>query len=83
MTDRVVDRCPNCDLVIRWGNILEASEDREQHGPILGLSDDVDPDTARAGYVGLGSLWLGGDPSFRDLYRCPRCRTNCLIESSD
>lgn len=78
MANQLVSPCPNCGLILLCGAIFDAAEKSEQYGPILGLDRDTDPADARAGYVGLGSLWLGDDPKSRDLYRCPRCQTDCL-----
>ena len=81
MGNQLADRCPNCDLVLLSGAIFDAAAKSEEYGEILGLSADLDPKNARAGYVGLNSMWLGDDPNSRHLYRCPRCQTDCLFES--
>jgi hypothetical protein len=81
MANQLADRCPNCDLILLSGAIFDASAKSDEFGPILGLSRDVNPDDARAGYVGISSLWLGDDPNSRHLYRCPRCQTDCLSAS--
>jgi hypothetical protein len=77
----VVERCPGCDLVILWGCLLNAAEEVAVYGPILGISDDVDKATAKAGYIGLGSLFV--PEVMRELYRCPRCKADVLIEVPD
>lgn len=80
MALEVADRCPGCGIAILRGAIFDAVSQVETYGPILGLSRDADVAAARAGYVGLGSMF---DPvGFRPLYRCPRCGTDTIIESS-
>ena len=75
----VADYGPNCGLVLLRGAIFDAVKQQEKYGPMLGLSKDIDPSVA--GYVGLGSLFA---PELsRDLYRCPRCPADTIIESSD
>ena len=83
MGNQLADRCPNCDLILLSGAIFDAAAKSDEHGPILGISSDANPDDARAGYVGMSSLWMGDDPDARDLYRCPRCKTDCLHDSDD
>ncbi|HET6880152.1 MAG TPA: hypothetical protein VFI31_08355 [Pirellulales bacterium] len=67
----IPESCPNCDLALLCGAILDAAQKIEQYGPILGLHKGARPETAKAGYIGLGSLWMykPGDK----FYQCPRC----------
>ena len=81
MTDQHAWICSNCGLILLSGAIFDAAEEADEYGPILGLHSDVNPQEAKAGFVGMGSLWLGDDPAARHLYRCPRCHTDCLPES--
>ncbi len=60
---------------------MDAAAHVETHGPILGLTAIADAETAAAGYVGMGSLWLGDVPAARYLYTCPRCKSDTLVES--
>lgn len=67
----VPDFCPNCGLVLLSGAIFDAAAEQARYGPILGLSDQAKPETAKAGYIGISSLWIyETSPEF---YRCPRC----------
>jgi hypothetical protein len=81
MSLTVADRCPNCGLILLWGALLEAAEETAKYGPILGISPDADKSNAVAGYVGLGSLFV---PQWcREIYQCPRCRTDTITETPD
>ena len=78
MALEVADNCPVCGLVLLHGAIFDAVAQAETYGPILGLNRDADRSTARAGYVGLSSLF---DPQrLRPLYRCPRCNADTIVE---
>ena len=79
MPNSLLERCPNCDLVLLSGAIFDACDKKETYGPILGLHSVAEPENATAGYVGMGSIWLGDEPRARYLYRCPRCKTDCLV----
>jgi hypothetical protein len=79
MATQLPEKCPNCGLVLLCGAIFDAAAQADQFGPILGLNPKVKPEEAKAGYVGVNSLWLGDRPEARDLYRCPRCRADCLL----
>ena len=83
MANQLADKCPNCGLILLSGVIFDATAKSDECGAILGLARNVNPDDARAGYVGISSLLLGDDPNSRDLYRCPHCQTDCLFESND
>jgi hypothetical protein len=75
---KVPDKCPTCGLILLHGAIFDAVDKADQYGPILGLNRGAKPDSAQAGYVGLGSLY---DPEhLRPLYRCPRCGSDPLVE---
>ena len=65
--------CPSCGLVLLYGAIFDACAERERFGPILGLHKDANPLDAKAGYIGISSLWLYDQAP--DLYRCARCKT--------
>jgi len=71
-------KCPSCGLVILKGNIFDAGEKEVIYGPILGLSRDIRPEDAKAGFVGMGSLNMDDVPDARFLYVCPRCKTDLL-----
>ena len=74
----VADQCPGCGLILLHGAIFDAAAKADDYGPVLGLDRDADPNTARAGYVGLGSLF---DPiGLRSMYRCPRCGVDTIVE---
>jgi hypothetical protein len=73
------DKCPNCGLILLAGAIMDAAAKVDELGPILGLSRDVKPEAAKAGYVGISSLWLADVPEARYLYLCPRCKTDPLV----
>jgi hypothetical protein len=81
MVPKLPDKCPNCGLILLAGAILDAAAKVDEFGPILGLSCDVEPSQARAGYVGMSSLWLADVPEARHLYLCPRCKIDLLIEA--
>jgi hypothetical protein len=83
MAIELPDKCPNCGLILLAGAIFDAAARTDEFGPILGLHRDVDPEEAKAGYVGLSSLWLADRPETRFLYRCPRCKADPLVESSN
>lgn len=80
MSLRIANPCPSCGLVLLHGAIFDAMREEEQYGPILGLHREANRETARAGYVGISSLWLADRPEGRALYRCPRCAADPLIE---
>jgi hypothetical protein len=80
MALRLPDKCPQCGLILLAGAITDAAAKADELGPILGLSPDAKPAEARAGYVGLSSLWLADNPEARCLYFCPRCQTDPRIE---
>ena len=65
------EECRGCGLLLFHGNIFDAAEQRSRWGPILGLHEDADPKTAKAGYVGVGSGWWYDFAP--ELYRCPKC----------
>jgi hypothetical protein len=73
-------KCPTCGLILLAGAIMDAAAKADEFGPILGLSRDVEPSKAKAGYVGISSLWLADVPQARCLYLCPRCKTDPLVE---
>lgn len=68
MTD-VPRTCPSCGLVLLHGYIFDAWDEKQRFGPILGLDKDADPETAKAGYIGISSMWTYDVAP--DLYRCP------------
>jgi hypothetical protein len=73
--DRPIPRpCRQCGLLLLSGAIFDAAEQSDIYGPILGLANDVDPLTAKAGFIGMGSRseWFRTNPEF---YACPRCGT--------
>ena len=72
--------CPSCGLILLCGAIFDAGARADEFGPILGLNRETKPDEAKAGYIGISSMWLGDRPEARDLYRCPRCRADCLVD---
>jgi hypothetical protein len=74
------DKCPHCGLILLAGAIMDAEAKSDKFGPILGLSRDAKPEEAKAGYVGMSSLWLADVPEARFLYLCPRCKTDPLVE---
>jgi hypothetical protein len=80
MALQLPDKCPNCGLILLAGAIIDAAARAEEFGPILGLSRDAKPAEAKAGYVGMSSLWLGDVPKTRFLYLCRRCKTDPLVE---
>jgi len=80
MAIQLREKCPNCGLILLCGAIFDAAARADDFGPILGLDGEAKPDEAKAGYVGISGLWLGDRPEARDLYRCPRCRTDCLVD---
>lgn len=77
------DTCPGCGLILLCGSIFDALDRGKEFGPILGLDRAAVPEEARAGYVGISSLWMGDDPKARFLYRCPRCGVDCLVDVND
>jgi hypothetical protein len=80
MALRVSKTCPGCGLILLYGSLPSAQLD-DRHGPILGIHPEARPETARAGYVGISSLWTPEMwPESRVFYRCPRCRTDPLVE---
>jgi len=83
MPNQLADKCPKCGLIILAGAIFDAADKEEEFGPILGLDRNANPQEAKAGYVGMSSLWQGDDPAARHLYRCPRCQTDCLSECEE
>jgi hypothetical protein len=83
MTTRLCEKCPSCGLILLCGAILDAAAKADELGPILGLNREAKPEDAKAGYVGISSLWLGDRPDARDLYRFPRCKAVCLVEDLD
>lgn len=77
----IADQCPGYGLKLLTGHIFGFDDEREKYGPILGLDRGVDPATAKAGYVGIGSAFV---PQIaRALYRCPRCGADPVIEAPD
>jgi hypothetical protein len=72
------EKCPACGLILLAGAILDAAAQKSSYGPILGLHPEATAETAKAGYVGLSSLWA--PEQLRALYRCPRCSADPLIE---
>jgi hypothetical protein len=80
MALQLPNKCPNCGLILLAGAIMDAAAKADGLGPILGLSRDVKPEEAEAGYVGMSSLWLADVPEARYLYLCPRCKTDLLLE---
>jgi hypothetical protein len=83
MTLQLRSKCPHCGLILLAGAIFDAAAKTDEYGPILGLSADATPAEAKAGYVGLSSLWLADVPEARYLYLCPRCKTDPLVEVHD
>lgn len=81
MPTQLRGKCPSCGLTLLCGAIFDAAARADEFGPILGLSQEAKPDEAKAGYVGISSLWLGDRPEARDLYRCPRCKADCLVDN--
>src|SRR4051794_5666881 len=80
MALRVSETCPGCGLILVCGS-LPAAQLEDRYGPILGVHPEARPETARAGYVGISSLWTPETwPETRIFYRCPRCRTDPLVE---
>ncbi len=73
MNERVLHKCPKCALVLLCGAILDAVKQESIYGPIIGLHKEADPKTAKAGYMGISSLYTP------DLYKCPRCGTNAVV----
>ena len=74
----ISEKCPKCGLVLLHGAIFDAVEKAEKYGPILGINRNADPNTAAAGYVGLGSFF---DPTgLRATYRCPRCGSDTIVQ---
>jgi hypothetical protein len=74
----VLDKCPTCGLILLQGHIFDAFDQEKQFGPILGLHQEANKESAQAGYVGIGSLY---DPEhLRLFYRCPRCGTDPVVE---
>jgi hypothetical protein len=71
MKERIPRQCPGCGLYLLYGHIFDACDKREEFGPILGIDENAEPKTAKAGYVGIGSMWLYDQAP--DLYLCPRC----------
>lgn len=69
--NEVPEKCPACDLVLLYGHIFDACSQKERYGPILGIHEDAESNTAKAGYLGISSMWLY-DVS-PGLYQCPRC----------
>jgi hypothetical protein len=80
MALELAEKCPHCGLILLAGAILDAAAKADEYGPILGLSRDAKPEEAKAGYVGMSSLWQADDPAARFLYLCPRCKTDPLVE---
>jgi hypothetical protein len=83
MATHLCEKCPSCGLILLCGAIFDAAARADEFGPILGLSREAKPEEARAGYVAISSLWLGDCLDARDLYRCPRCKADCLVDDSD
>lgn len=77
----VQKQCPNCGLVLLCGAIFDAYAQNAQYGPILGLSKEATKETAKAGYIGISSLFL--PDKFREFYRCPRCGADPVFERSE
>ena len=50
-------------------------------GKVLGIDSDADPRTAKAGYIGLCSMWVYDRAP--ELYRCPRCGNDPIATSSN
>jgi hypothetical protein len=74
----VLNKCPRCGLVLLHGAILDAAAEVEQYGPILRLDRNARTESAKAGYIGISSLF---DPvNLRESYRCPRCGADPIIE---
>jgi hypothetical protein len=81
MSFNIPDKCPGCGLILLHGSVVDAIDESDNYGPILGLHKDANTGIATAGYVGLSS-WF--DPEhLRDLYRCPRCGIDPVIEKED
>jgi hypothetical protein len=78
MATRLPEKCPSCGLILLSGAIFDAAAKTDEFGPILGLNREAKSDEAKAGYVGISSLWLGDVPEARELYRCPRCKADPL-----
>lgn len=81
MSLRLTNPCPGCGLILLCGAIFDAVAQEENYGPILGLHEAARPETAKAGYVGFSSLWA--PETMRELYRCPRCRWDPLVDVAD
>ncbi|MCC9606900.1 hypothetical protein LOC68_15550 [Blastopirellula sp. JC732] len=75
------ERCPSCGLVLLSGAIFDAAAKENELGPILGIHDDVDPEQAKAGYVGIGSVWCYDQSP--ELYSCPRCKVDPMSKKPD
>lgn len=60
-----------CGLILLRGAIFDAAGMESEYGPILGLHQNVDKETAKAGYVGMSSIWIYDVAP--GTYRCPRC----------
>jgi hypothetical protein len=73
------DKCPHCGLILLAGALMDAAAKADEFGPILGISLDANSAEAKAGYVGLGSVWLANVPEARVLYLCPRCKADPLV----
>lgn len=73
----IPDECPSCGLVLLFGAILDAAGEKEKYGPILGIDKDAQPATAKAGYVGIGSIWMYDKAP--ELYRCPRYHNDPIV----
>lgn len=67
-------RCPSCGLILLKGAIFDAFDKKELYGPILGLHDNADMESAQAGYIGMSSMMLYDRAP--EMYRCPRCGTD-------
>lgn len=74
----VLNKCPSCGLILIHGCISGAFDLEEQYGPILGLHREATKEAAKAGYVGISSLF--NPERWRIFYRCPRCGTDPVIE---
>jgi hypothetical protein len=83
MATQLREKCPSCGLILLCGAIFDAAARSDEFGPILGLNREAKPEEAKAGYVGISSLWLGDRREARDLHHCPRCNADCLVDESD
>jgi hypothetical protein len=78
MALRIENPCPGCGLILLYGCLFDAMDRAQEYGPILGLHRDARPETAKAGCIGISSLWMA--EICRELYRCPRCKTDPIFD---